>query len=140
VTVQVPLVVPPTVTVAVAAVERLGEEVSLMAMVLPLLTPVTGPAIHAPPLMEMAVQPAPQVAVAFAKPPASVTALLIMVVLVATPVWSVKLKALTLPVPVVTCQGELVVGPTVTVACVKVMPLAEEVCWMAMVSPLLTPE
>jgi hypothetical protein len=49
-----------------------------MAMVSPLLKPVTGPATKAPPLREMAVQPEPQVAVALANPPASVTALLSM--------------------------------------------------------------
>ena len=57
-----------------------------MAMELPLLTPVTGPAVKAAPLMEMAVQPAPQVAVRLENPPARVTVLLVMVELRDAPV------------------------------------------------------
>ena len=64
-----------------------------MAIVSPLLTPVTGPATKEPPLMEMPVQPVPQVAVRLENPPASVTVLLVMVVLTLTLVWLVKLKA-----------------------------------------------
>jgi hypothetical protein len=137
--VHVPLVVVPTVTLVFDAVRVLAEDICWMAMVLPLFTPVTGPATNAPPLMDMPVQPALQVAVMFVKPPASVTVLLVMVELNATPPCPVKLKALTVPplVPVVTCHGELVVGPTVTVAVVAVLTLAEEVCWIAMVLPLL---
>jgi hypothetical protein len=73
VTVQVPLVVVPTVTVAVVGVPALAEEVCWMAMVSPGLTPVTGPGTNPVLLMEMPVQPGPQVAVAFVKPPESRT-------------------------------------------------------------------
>ena len=86
VTLQVPEVVPPTVTVAVTAVLLLPEEVSRMAIVAPLLTPVTGPAVKAAPLMEMAEHAPPQVAVRLVKPPASVTVLLVVRVLTETPV------------------------------------------------------
>jgi hypothetical protein len=55
---QVPEVVGPTVTVAVVAVPPRAEAVCWMAMVSPLLTPLTGPAPQPPPLTEMAVQPA----------------------------------------------------------------------------------
>jgi hypothetical protein len=141
VTVHALLVVAPTVTDADVRVEALAEEVCSMAMVVPLLTPVTGPGTNPPPLSDMPMQPALQVAVAPAKPPPSMTVLLMMEEPVATLVWFVKLKALTVPplVPVVTCHAELVVGPTETEAVVGVEMLAEEVCWIAMVMPLLTP-
>ena len=67
------------------------EDVWLIAIVSPELTPVTGPAAKAPPLMEIAVQSPPQVAVQLEKEPFSVTALLVIVVLMATSVWLVKL-------------------------------------------------
>ena len=113
VTLQVPDVVPPTVTEVVTAVLLLPDEVSWMAMVSPLLKPVTGPATKDPPLREMAVQFALHVAVRLVNPPPSVTVLLVMVELTATPVWSVKLKALAVGV-VVTLQVPDVVVPTVT--------------------------
>jgi hypothetical protein len=84
------------------------------------LTPFTGPATKEPPLIEIAVQPAPQVAVRLEKPPASVTVLLVMLELKATSVWFVKLKALAVGV-VVTDHVPEVVPPTVTVAVTAVL-------------------
>jgi hypothetical protein len=128
VTCQGLLVVAPTVTVAVVAVESEVDDVCSMAMVSPLLKPATGPATNAPPLRDMPVQPAPQVAVMFVKPPASVTALLMMGSFNATPVMLLKLKALTEPPPlVVAVQTALVVEPTVTVAVVAVLVLGEDI-------------
>jgi hypothetical protein len=91
-----------------------------MAIVSPLLTPLTGPAVKAAPLMEMEIQPVLQVALRFEKPPARVTVLLVMVELTATLVWFVKLKAFGVGV-VVTDHKEEVVPPTVTMAVVAVL-------------------
>jgi hypothetical protein len=83
------------------------------------LTPFTGPAAKAAPLIEIAVQPAPQVAVRFEKPPARVTVLLEMVALNAWPVRLLKLKALAVKIVVADHVPE-VVPPTMTVAVVAV--------------------
>jgi len=64
----------------------------------------------------MPVQYPLQLAVAPEKLPASVTVLLVVVVLVPTPVWFVKLKALGILLSVVTSQVFDVVPPTVTEA------------------------
>jgi hypothetical protein len=126
VTDQVLLVVPPTVTFPVTAVEALAEDCNWIAMVSPLLTFNTG-LVNGAPLIEIPAQLVAQVAVWFVKPPPSVIVLLVMSVFKATPVWLVKLKALTVPPAVVTVQVLLVVVPTVTVAVTGVDGLAEDV-------------
>jgi hypothetical protein len=121
VTVQVGLfVVDPIVTVAVVAVLLLADEVCRMAMVSPLLKPLTEPATNAAPFLEIAVHPALQVAVRPENPPARVTVLLVMVELLAADGWSMKLKALAVGV-VVTLHVPEIVDPTVTVAVVAVL-------------------
>jgi hypothetical protein len=80
----------PTVTDAEVYVFSEADEVCRMAIVSPLLTPGTGPAVNAPPFMEMAVQPELQAAVTFFRPPPRITASLVMLELVGTPVCSVK--------------------------------------------------
>jgi hypothetical protein len=72
VTLHTPEVVPPTETeaVVVAPLEPPPMQTSAagvwrIAMVSPLFTPLTGPAANAPPLIEIPVQPALQVAVLF---------------------------------------------------------------------------
>ena len=103
------------------------------------MTPVIGPATNAPPLMDIAAQPALHVAVALLKPPPSVTVLLEMVELVLAPTPSLNVMVFT--TPVVTCQGAVTtVLPIVTLAVVMVLPVADEVWRIAMVLPLLTPE
>jgi hypothetical protein len=62
-------------------------------MVSPLLA-VVGPAVQPLPLIEIAVQPAPQVTVWPVRPPVSVTVLLVIVELRATLGWSVKVMGL----------------------------------------------
>ena len=84
VTVQVPEVVPPTVTVAVEPVPILALDVCLMAMVSLAWKPTTVVPLHTP-LRAMAVQLA-QVAVREPVNPERVTALLVTVVFVFTPV------------------------------------------------------
>ena len=84
-----------TVTVALVTVPELLDAVCLMAIVSPLLKPANVVQLQSVPLRMMSVQPAPHVAVLLLKPPVSVTALLVMLALVVTPYWAVKLKGLT---------------------------------------------
>jgi hypothetical protein len=91
VTLHVPEVVFPTVTVAVTAVLVLADDVNCSAMVSPEPNPAKVVPPHDPPFREMAVHPV-HVAVNEPVKPVRVTALLLMVVLVLTPVWLVKLN------------------------------------------------
>ena len=92
----------------------------MMAIVSPLLKPATGPGTKAPPLREMPVQPALQVAVRFTNVPPNVIGALCIAELRAAPVTLVKLKAGGAGV-VVTLQTPEVVGPMVTVVVVAVL-------------------
>jgi hypothetical protein len=123
----------PTVTTAVVVVFPLAEEVCRMAMVSPLLTFETGPAVMAAPFIEIPVQPAPQVTVTPLKPAPRASVLLVVAELTDTPRRSAKAPK------VVTPQLVEMRPPTATLAVVPVLPLPEEVCCMAIVSPLLTP-
>lgn len=84
VTVQVPDVVPPTVTVAVVATPPVTEEVWRMAIVSPATNPASVVPPHTP-LRAMSVQ-FTQVALSEPMKPVRVTLLLVMVLLRATPV------------------------------------------------------
>jgi hypothetical protein len=101
-----------------------------MAMVFPLATPVTGPATNAPPLMEMAVQFVPQVAVPPHREPVKVT---VPLVITEFTDWLINEGNVIAPgVPplvVVTDQtGEEATPATVTEAVVVVHSADEVVC------------
>jgi hypothetical protein len=140
----VPVVMPqlpvmaPIETVVDVMVEGLADDVDRMTMVSPAATLATGPATNAAPLMDMPVQPALQVTVEPARPLVTTKGLLVMAVERGALVTGVKVKPNGVPL-VVTCQVPLVVAPTVTVAVVAVDSELEDVCSMAMVSPLLKP-
>ena len=86
VTDQVVDVVDPTVTEVVTAVLKVLEEVNCIAIVSPELKPATGPAVKAPELREIPMQPALQLAVRLVNVPLKVTGALLIVALTFTPV------------------------------------------------------
>src|ERR1017187_5064522 len=138
VTVHVPEVVLPTVTLVVVATPAPGLEVRRMAMVSLLTKPVTGDTPQTP-LRAMPVQVL-QIALTGPVKPVRVTVLEVYVMPLVALVTSLKLKALgPLADAVVTVQVPDVVPPTVAVAIAAVPALALDVWRMAMVSPATNP-